>query len=147
MKMENAYMTVEAALIFPITMASILFVIYFMLFQYNRCLMEQDLGAMALWGSLEEAGDTAMIQNAVQRRMSEMYRDKYAVWEFTGLNASLKKNRFSAKGSGQRAFPFPGLNFWGSGSIWTAQAEYEYSRLAPVTFIRMCRKAHKAMEK
>ena len=32
MKMENAYMTVEAALIFPITMASILFVIYFMLF-------------------------------------------------------------------------------------------------------------------
>ena len=42
MKRVSAYMTVEAALIIPIVMGSILFVVYMMLFQYNRCLLEQD---------------------------------------------------------------------------------------------------------
>ena len=53
MKIQQAegYLTLEAALILPMLIAAILFVIYMLVFQYNRCLLEQDLGAMALWGS------------------------------------------------------------------------------------------------
>lgn len=51
MEKKNAYFTVEAALVLPIVIAALLFVIYMMLFQYDRCLLEQDMGAIALWGS------------------------------------------------------------------------------------------------
>ena len=57
MKGKNAYFTVEAALVFSITISVILFVVYLLLFQYDRCLLEQDMGAMALWGSRVEASD------------------------------------------------------------------------------------------
>ena len=147
MKRVSAYMTVEAALIIPIVMGSILFVVYMMLFQYKRCLLEQDLGAAALWGSLAEAADTAELENKVQKRMSEIYRDKYVVWRFRTLNASLEKNRFFVKGEGYLSFPFAGLNYWKSGNTWGVQAEYGYNRLAAVTFIRMCHKFQKAVER
>lgn len=52
MEKKNAYFTVEAALVLPIVIAALLFVIYMMLFQYDRCLLEQDMGAIALWGAL-----------------------------------------------------------------------------------------------
>ena len=147
MKRLDAYMTVEAALVFPVVMGSILFVIYAMLFQYDRCLLEQDTGAIALWGSLAEAADTAELESKIQKRMSEMYRDKYMMWRFQTLEASLDKNRFSVNGAGQLSFPFAGLNYWGSGNTWGVQAGYGYNRLEPVTFIRICRKARKAVEK
>ena len=61
MRERNAYFTVEAALVLPLVTGAILFVIYTMLFQYDRCLLEQDIGALALWGSLAEASDTAQL--------------------------------------------------------------------------------------
>lgn len=147
MKRLDAYMTVEVALVFPMVMGSILFVIYMMLFQYDRCLLEQDTGAIALWGSLVEAADTAEMESKIQERMSEMYRDKYMMWRFQTLDAALDKNRFSVNSAGQLSFPFAGLNYWGSGNTWSVQAGYGYNRLEPVTFIRICRKARKAVEK
>ncbi len=147
MKRLDAYMTVEAALVFPIVMGSILFVIYMMVFQYDRCLLEQDTGAIALWGSLAEAADTAELESKIQERMYELYRDKYVMWRFQTLEASLEKNRFFVNGEGKLSFPFAGLNYWGAGNTWSVQAEYGYNRLEPVTFIRICRKARKAVEK
>lgn len=147
MREENAYLTVEAALVFPLVLGSLLFVIYTMLFQYDRCLLEQDLGALALWGSVAEAKDTAELERMVQERTAALYKEKYAAWKFTDISAELGKNRFSAKGAGQLTFPFAGLNFWGGGNVWSAGCEYEYSRLSPVSFIRICNKALKAMER
>lgn len=147
MKKENAYMTVEAALILPIVLASIFFVIYMMLFQYDRCLLEQDMGEMALWGSLAQAPDTAALEEKVQGRVAEVYKEKYMMWRFTSLDVSLDKGKFSANGAGAVFFPFGGLNFWGGGNMWSAQAAYGYSRLAPVTFIRTCHKFQKAVER
>ena len=41
MKIQQAegYLTVEAALILPMLIAAILFVIYMLVFQYDRCLL------------------------------------------------------------------------------------------------------------
>ncbi|HBA50343.1 MAG TPA: hypothetical protein DCZ91_21625 [Lachnospiraceae bacterium] len=147
MKKENAYMTVEAAMIFPVVTGAIFFVIYMLLFQYDRCLLEQDTGAMALWGSLVQAPDTEMLEAKVQERVAGVYKEKYMMWRFTAMDASLDKNKFSAKGAGSVFFPFGGLNFWGGGNVWSAQAAHSYSRLAPVTFIRTCHKFQKALER
>ncbi len=144
MKRRNAYFTVEAALVLPVVIGAILFVIYMMLFQYDRCLLEQDVGAMALWGSLVEASDTAELERRAQGRMAELYREKYAAWRMTKLDASLDRNRFCVEGAGQLVFPVPGWNFWSADNVWGTTASYGYTRLSPVTFIRLC---HKFKEK
>lgn len=139
MEKGNAYLTVEAALVLPMLMGMIFFIIYMLLFQYDRCLMEQDLGAMALWGSSVEESDTKTLDEMARERMAALYRDKYRAWRFMDLQLLLKENRFTAKGSGQLAFPVSGLNFWSSSNIWSTEVLYEYRRLSPVTFIRLCR--------
>ena len=146
MKKENAYMTVEAALLFPFLTGAILFVVYMLLFQYDRCLLEQDMGALALWGSLAQATEAGTLEEKVQKRVADVYKDKYMMWRFTALDASLEKGKFTAKGVGAVFFPFDGLNFWGGGNVWSTQAAYGYSRLAPVTFIRTCHKLREAVE-
>lgn len=93
---------------------------------------------MALWGSLAEASDTAQLEQKVQVRMSELYREKYAAWRITRLDASLDRNRFLAEGAGRLTFPVPGWNFWNGDNVWETSASFGYSRLSPVTFIRLC---------
>ena len=140
MKKENAYFTVEAAMVFPVVMACILFVVYMMLYQYDRCMLEQDLGAAALWGSRVEASGGESLEELIQGRMNEINREKYAAWSLTALDAALDKNNFSVTGAGQIRFPLPGWNFWSSGNVWSAEADYRFGRLSPVTFVRLCRK-------
>ena len=135
-------MTVEAALVLPMAIGVILFVLYMLLFQYNRCLLEQDLGAMALWGSRVEFLEISDLEQMTQERIAGMYLDKYVAWEITELNASLQRNSFSVKGGAQLTFPVPGWNFWSVENVWGSRAEYSYDRLSPVTFIRLCRKLH-----
>lgn len=140
MEKRNAYFTVEAALVLPIVIATLLFVIYMMLFQYDRCLLEQDLGAIALWGSLADAPDAETLEQKTQARLSQLYRDKYVAWRITGLDVNLEENRFCVEGAGQLTFPAPGWNFWSRENVWGAHASYGYSRLSPVLFIRLCHK-------
>ena len=64
---KNAYFTVEAALVVPVVMGTMLFVIYMLLFQYNRCLMEQDIGAMVIWGSNMEVSDDETFEEKVRQ--------------------------------------------------------------------------------
>ena len=139
---KNAYFTVEAALVVPIAMSTMLFVIYILLFQYNRCLLEQDLGAMVIWGSSTEISDVGFFEEKVRERINKMYRDKYVAWEITTLNATLKNSNFSIEGGGQLTFPLAGWNFWSTDNIWEAKADYSCQRTSPVTFIRLCRKIH-----
>ncbi len=137
---RNAYFTVEAALVLPVVIGVILFVVYIMLFQYDRCLLEQDIGAIALWGSLVETSDTAQLEQMAQERMAGLYREKYMAWRITQLEATLDRNRFCVEGAGQLAFPVPGWNFWNRDNVWESKADYGYSRISPVTFIRLCRR-------
>ena len=41
---QNAYFTVEAALIIPLVLGILVFLIFIMFYQYDRCLLEQDIG-------------------------------------------------------------------------------------------------------
>lgn len=146
MKKENAYFTVEAALVFPMVISVILFVIYMLIFQYDRCLLEQDLGAMALWGSRVETPSGVSLEDLTRQRVAAMYREKYAVWQITALDASLERNCFSVEGAGQLTFPLPGWNFWSRKNVWSTEADYHYDRVSPVTFVRLCHRFLKGEE-
>lgn len=128
----------EAALVFPVALGTVLFIVYMLLFQYNRCLMEQDLGALALWGSRVTSEDSKELQELVRKRTSEIYRDKYVVWKMLALDVKLEHNRFAVTGKGQLTFPVPGLNFWNRNNVWEAEADYRFWRISPVDFVRLC---------
>ena len=137
---KNAYFTVEAAIVFPMALGIVLFIVYMLLFQYDRCLLEQDLGALALWGSRIQAEDSRELQDLVQKRTSEIYRDKYAAWKMLTMDVKLEHDRFAVTGRGQLAFPVPGMNFWNRDNVWEAEANYCFCRISPVDFVRLCNK-------
>ncbi len=129
---ENAYFTVEAALVFPVAAGIIIFIIYMLLFQYDRCLQEQDIGAAMLWGSRLKEEDSEGLQGRMQGRLANIDRDKYAAWEFTRLRASIEKNVISVRGEGR-------LVLVGARNAWCVESEFQCGRLSPTAFIRLCR--------
>lgn len=139
----KAYFTVEATLVLPLVISAILLDIYLFCFQYDRCLMEQDMGSLILWCSelrLENAGTSNEQGEKIQNRAGEIYRDKYVAWELTTVDVQLEKNRISVVGQGQLTFPVPGWNLWNDINLWKAEVTYESRNVSPVFYIRQLRK-------
>ena len=142
-KSFEAYFTVEATLVLPLAMSAILLEVYLFCFQYDRCLMEQDMGSLILWCSevrLENAYTVKEQEEKIQNRAGEIYRDKYVAWELTAVDVQLEKNQISVVGRGQLAFPAPGWNLWNNINIWEDEATYENRSISPVFYIRQLRK-------
>ena len=138
MKGKNAYFTVEAVLVFPLALSAILVVIFLLIYQYNRCIQEQDAGAMALWGCAVEQREELSIETLIQDKMQELYRGKYVAWEIERWDASLKGNEFCVAEEGSLTFSVPGWNMWNKENVWKAETEYCFERLDEVSFIRLC---------
>ena len=146
----GAYFTVEATLVLPLVMSAVLLDIYLFCYQYDRCLLEQDIGSLMLWcnETISENTDTAEDQEVkIRNRMSEIYRDKYIAWELTGVDVQLENNRISVIGSGQLIFPVPGWNFWNSINIWEDEVIYESRSISPVFYIRQLRKINNMLQR
>ena len=135
----GAYLTIEAALVMPIVLAVIVFVVYMLFFQYDRCLMEQNAGVMAMRGC------TLQIPDKEERllKMQEMplqKDEKYLAWEMLKPTITLKGNKILLEQSGQLKFPFAGLLSWQGKDVWESSIRFENNRIRPVEFIRNCRK-------
>lgn len=139
----EAYFTVEATLVLPLVMSAVLLDIYLFCFQYDRCLMEQDMGSLILWCSgvrLESADTLREQEEKIYNRAIEIYRDKYVAWELTAVDVRMEENRISVVGRGQLTFPIPGWNLWNDVNIWEEEAIYESKSISPVFYIRQLRK-------
>ena len=78
-KKVSGYFTVEAAMVMPIVLWVVLFVIYLLFFQYNRCLTDQDVGVLVLRGSiLQEESPKERIKK-IRGYAEQIYDDKYIV--------------------------------------------------------------------
>lgn len=139
----GAYFTVEAALVLPLVISAMLLGIYLFCFQYDRCLMEQDMGSLILWCSearLDIKNTDKEQEEKIKIRTGEIYMDKYVGWELTAVDVKLEKNRISATGRGQLAFPVPGWNMWNGNNLWENKVTYESETISPVFYIRQLRK-------
>ena len=143
MNKSNAYFVVEAALVLPLIMSAMMMGIYLFCYQYDRCLLEQDMGRLMIWSSniaTENAGESEKIKESIQARKSDIYLEKYAAWEMTTVDIKLEKNDISLTGRGQLAFPIAGWNRWNDDNLWEAEVQYKCDRLSPVFYIRQYRK-------
>ena len=139
-KHVEAYFVVEAALILPLVISAIVLVVSLFVFQYDRCLMEQDVAAQALRSAMTEAESTKELTEKIQMQTAKLYRDKYMAWDMTMLDIKLKKGIIEAVGQGKFDFLLPEWNLWNKKTDWDAQAIYKAHRIVPVDFIRNCRK-------
>lgn len=150
MEKGNAYFTVEAALVLPMVISAMLLGIFLVCYQYDRCLLEQDMGRLMIQGRAvvtENAGDTQKAVEQIRKQAAQIYRGKYAAWSFTDINIRLDQNKLSCTGVGELVFPVPEWNFWNREQRWQAEISYDSGRLSPVFYIRQYRKLHRLFEK
>ena len=127
-------------MVLPMVMGALVLLVYLLLFQYDRCLMEQDMGRIALWGSGFETMDEAHAEKGIAEYFQENDWKKYVAWKTTRAEVLLEGNVVRVCGGGQVTFPVPGWNFWNGENEWTAEVSYEYERRNPVRLIRKWRK-------
>lgn len=139
MKM-NAFFSVEAAMVVPLAISAILLAVSLFVFQYDRCLMEQDVAAQTLKAAAAEARTNEELEEKIRMQTAGLYRNKYVAWDLIMLEVKMEKKIIEAVGKGEFRFPVSGWNLWNKENIWGARAEYKAHRISPITFIRNCRK-------
>lgn len=138
MRKENGYFTVEAAMVFPIAFAVVLFVLYLLFFQYNRCIMEQDAGIIALQGASVSAENNEERIRLIRQAADELDMEKYVAWNDEEMELYLERGIVRVCDSGGVDVPFvlPGVKT----NFWKSETEFRNYIFSPVSFIRNCRK-------
>lgn len=131
----KGYFSVEAALVFPIVVGTIMLLMYLGFYQYDRCMLEFDVAMIALRGSCCDEKETEGVLDEMERAARELSGEKYIVWEAESIRVEMKGTRVRALGGGKLSFPFGFLLQKGTNGVWEAEANYENKRLDPVTFI------------
>ncbi|MBO4749227.1 MAG: hypothetical protein J5546_02835 [Lachnospiraceae bacterium] len=126
----EAYFTVEASLVLPIVIGAVVFTICFLLFCYNRCVMEQDVGVLTVMTAPYGAKSLGMIIPRVRTWKEEMITDKYYAWDAGDFLLSQSGDKRVIMRSGKLMI---------GDRLWTASAEREVPRVQPTFFVRICR--------
>ena len=137
---KNAYFTVETALVLPLVMGALILTVFLFLFQYDRCLLEQDVNILAIYAGTAMAESVEKLEATVHRRTSKVSMEKYVAWEMNDLQVIVKGNRVSVRGGGQLTLPLPEWNFFGKENVWETQTLRETQRITPAAYIRLYRK-------
>ena len=139
-KRTSAYFTVEAAMVLMLVMSVLIMLIYMMFFQYDRCLAEQDMGALALKGCSIQAESKEELLKELQACATQIDMDKYIAWEPGKVNIELKGNKIKVEQTGSLRFPFAGMSLVSVGENWEIECVYENKGVSPISFLRNYRK-------
>lgn len=140
MRKRDAYFTVEAALILPLVMSALLLVSFLVIFQYDRCLLEQDMGLLALYAGTLSAESGAETAGLIRNRAAELSREKYVAWETERLWITVEKDGVRIEGEGRLTFPVPEWNLFHGKNRWGVKSMRRTTQFAPVDFIRIYRR-------
>lgn len=136
----KGYFTVEAALVIPLMLGVILLLMHMMLFQYNRCLLEQDIGILAFRGTVLTAEHNSDLAAKLQEQAERLYLDKYIGFIRKDIRIKVGQGSISVSTEGkQEAFSnnmIPGI----AGAEWKTEVSYQNKQLSPTIFVRVCRR-------
>ena len=124
--MIKGYFTVEAACIMPLMLGIYVFLIFAMFYRYDRCLLEQDTGLMAIRESVQlGAGRTP---------------DRYPAFQWQERAVKKGAESVTAQTTGIVSMPFARLvNLTGNGD-WELAAAFTKWDTDPVGWIRLYRR-------
>ena len=138
-KKYEGYFTVEAALVLPVVLGFILFVVYLGIFQYDRCALEQKLNLITL---LALSADVQSNEEKVERaqKLASEADDRFLAWELQEVSFSISRGKMVNVFHGTVRFPFRFLFDESMDNLWIIQAKAEGNSLKPVSFVRNYKK-------
>lgn len=136
----GAYFTVEAAMVLTMVIGILVFLVYLMFFQYDRCLTDQDVGALALKGCSLQAENKEELLQKLENYAAQIDTDKYIAWNHEKINITLKENKVRVEQTGSLRFPFGGFGLKSVNSVWETESGFENRCISPVSFLRNYRK-------
>ncbi|MCH5275606.1 MAG: pilus assembly protein [Lachnospiraceae bacterium] len=140
----EAYLTVEAVLVFPTVLYVCIFIIYSGFYAYDRCVMGQDAYRAALRGSSLYRQDKQEVYNASEDTLRELMTDKYIAAECTFKIVVQQEVKVTIEGDTN--MPFRGLELLAGTAEWSINEEAKSKCINPVFFIRMCRQLENTLE-
>ena len=129
----NAYFTVEAAMVRPVVLYVIFLVITLLFFQYNRCLLELDLGVLALRGSSMQTENNEDRVEQLQRQGNRQEEELYIGWKCSDIKIEIEKGVLRVEQQATSEFLF-------AKRFSDVSAAYENHIVSPVSFLRYYRK-------
>lgn len=133
-KKTDGYFTVEAAMVMPMVLSVVFLIIYLLFFQYNRCLMEQDVGLLVMGGIYMEVEDNEERIQELRKLANLIYEEKYIAWECGAIELKLERGKLSAEQSGWLSLP---IRTFGHGrQTVETTVRFKNHIVSPVSFIR-----------
>ncbi len=137
-KEAEGYMTLEATMLFPVIMMSLLFLLYMGFYRYDACLTRQDACLIAVAGEIPYRAELAV--NYTQKALKERYPEKYLSYQAGTAKQQTEKDKVQVELAGKVVVPV-GVSFFpeGKGRL-TTKTILEVPRQNPLEFIRNIRK-------
>ena len=136
-RVMGAYLTVEASMVLPVVIGTIVFVICFLLFSYNRCLMEQGVAVMAVRASQYDERPAGEWKDELFAWQGVYVTEKAYGWTTEGTTLSVGPNKIEVRSSGKLVL---------GDRLWKASAKSEADRIRPTAFVRLCRRLQQTAE-
>lgn len=140
----KAYFTVEAAVLYPIVLGVIVLMTYLLFFQYDRCLLEQDMGRAAVKSGSRWMQKKEELNRQLQEKDLFFDTEKYIAWESELPVWKLEKNQVTVEQTGRMLYPFSTIV--GVPKYWSAKASFRAERRSPVSVLRNYRRYQDATE-
>lgn len=128
----KGYFTVEAACIMPLMLSVYVFLIFVMFYRYDRCLLDQDVGLMAMQENAQLRGGRSM--------------DRYPAFRWKERSIKDDLGRVTAYAEGTVRMPFAQVLQWTGTGSWDISASFAKWEVEPVEWIRLYRKVRKGAE-
>ena len=139
MKREiDGYMTLEATLLMPTILMSLLFLLYMGFYRYDACLTKQDACIIAVCGEIPYRKEVA--ERYVKDAMNGRYPEKYLSYSATKTEQKTEEGKVTVSLAGRVVVPVGGVFFVKGKERITTETTVEAKRLRPVGFVRNCRK-------
>lgn len=135
-KKVDAYFTVEAVLVLPLVIMMVVFVMYLWFFQYDRCLLEQDTGMVALKGTAVQDAISEKRMYELEKLADGVYRDKYIACEELIQRAMVYGGKVLVEGKLKMGMPFMGAYFIEDKSEWQIDTGYRNDIIEPASLLR-----------
>ncbi len=137
-KRIDAYFTVEAAVLYPLVLGVIVLMIYLLFFQYDRCLLDQDMGRAAVIAGSRWMEKKEELNRQLQKKEMFFDKSKYIAWETELPLWKLEENHVTVEQSGRLKYPFAGMGT--EQKYWSARASFQAERNNPVVHVRKYQK-------
>lgn len=133
-KYYRAYFTVEAAILYPVVLGVVLLMMYLLFFQYDRCLLEQDMGRAAVRSGGRWMQKKEELNRQLQEKELFFDTEKYIAWESELPAWKLEKNQVTVEQTGRMPYPFSAIV--GVPQYWNVKASFRVNRNSPVNILR-----------